>query len=47
MVNCPFRLYGALGGLVSGHTLKHILAAIAGYTVLAMLRATSKGRVIR
>lgn len=28
----------ALGGLLSGHTLKHILAALAAYWVLRMLR---------
>jgi hypothetical protein len=28
----------AIGGLVSGHTLKHMAAAAAGYWVLRMLR---------
>ena len=28
----------AIGGWVSGHTLKHVWAAVAGYFVLRMLR---------
>lgn len=31
-------IYSALGGAVSGHTLKHIAAALAGYYVLRMLQ---------
>ena len=31
-------IYSALDGLVSGHTLKHLLAGVAAYLVLVMLR---------
>lgn len=31
-------IYAALGGAISGHSLKHLLSAIATYLVLAMLR---------
>ncbi|MDP6352217.1 MAG: ceramidase domain-containing protein [Alphaproteobacteria bacterium] len=33
------EIYQALGRVMSGHTIKHLLAAIAIYVVLAMLRA--------
>lgn len=36
------QIHGLLGGLVSGHTLKHLTAAAAAYTILAMLRAAAK-----
>ncbi len=36
------EIFGALGGLVSGHTLKHLLAAGATVMVLAMLRAATR-----
>ncbi len=36
------EIFGALGGLVSGHTLKHLLAAGATAMVLAMLRAAAR-----
>jgi hypothetical protein len=36
------EIYGALGGLVSGHSLKHLLAAGATAMVLAMLRAAAR-----
>jgi hypothetical protein len=42
------EIYGALGGLVGGHALKHLLAAAATAMVLAMLRAAARlapGRV--
>lgn len=32
-------IFALLGGTVSGHTLKHLFAAVATYMVLAMLRA--------
>ncbi len=35
------EIFGVLGGLVSGHTLKHLLAAGAAVMVLAMLRAAA------
>jgi hypothetical protein len=31
-------VYGALGGLVSGHTLKHLMAGVGAYLVLVMLK---------
>ena len=34
------RIY-ALGGIVSGHTLKHLIAALAVYWLLRMLRLRS------
>ncbi len=37
------EVFATLGGAVSGHTLKHLLAAAATYMVLAMLRAVSMG----
>lgn len=33
--------FDLLGGLVSGHTLKHLAAAMAAYMAIAMLRATA------
>ncbi len=36
------ELYGLLGETVSGHALKHLVAALAAYAVLAMLRHTAK-----
>ena len=35
------RIYHALGGIVSGHTLKHLIAAFATYWVWRMLRRRS------
>lgn len=32
------EIFGLLGGAVSGHTLKHLLAAVSVYVVVAMLR---------
>ena len=32
------RVYGALGSLVSGHTLKHLMAGVGAYLVLIMLK---------
>ncbi len=34
------KVYDLLGSTVSGHTVKHLLAAVAAYVVLAMLRRT-------
>jgi hypothetical protein len=34
----------ALGGSVSGHTLKHLLAAIALLVIVGMLRARRRSR---
>ncbi len=36
------EIYGALGGLISGHSLKHLLATGATAMVLAMLRAAAR-----
>jgi len=41
------QIDGVLGGLVSGHTLKHLFAAVAAYAMLAMLRAASRTGGIR
>ncbi len=35
------KVYDLLGSTVSGHTVKHLLAAVAAYVVLAMLRRTA------
>jgi hypothetical protein len=35
----------AIGGLVSGHTLKHLAAAAAGYWVLRMLRRRAPSKI--
>ncbi len=37
-------IYAALGNAVSGHSLKHLLSAIATYIVLAMLRGAGSSR---
>jgi len=37
-------IFAALGNAVSGHTIKHLLAAMAVYEVLRMLRAAEPGR---
>ena len=36
------RIYEALGGIVSGHTIKHVLTALAIYMVVPMLRQTNE-----
>jgi hypothetical protein len=37
-------IFDALGGFVSGHTLKHLAAAAAAYAALAMLRRAAPAR---
>ena len=36
------RIHEALGGIVSGHTIKHVLTALAIYMVVPMLRQTNE-----
>ncbi len=41
------EIYALLGNTVSGHTLKHLIAAVATYMVLAMLRSAGSSKQIR
>ena len=36
-------IYALLGGTISGHTLKHLTAAVAAYMLVAMLRSSGAG----
>lgn len=41
------ELYGLLGGAVSGHTIKHLLAAVCPVAIIAMMRTWPRGIAYR